>query len=86
MPKPGAVTGGNLINLAAVEKTKQTNITKIWYCSTRLVTQGCQTVKCATAVKTRNRLHDLPVLHKESKKSYTNKQTSDVCASDSWQK
>ena len=30
---PGAVTGGNLINLAAIEKTKQKNITELQYCT-----------------------------------------------------
>ena len=29
---PGAVTGGNLINLAAIEKTKQKNIIELQYC------------------------------------------------------
>ena len=30
---PGAVTGGNLINLAAVEKTKGINIIELQYCT-----------------------------------------------------
>ena len=30
---PGAVTGGNLINLAAIEKTKRKNITELQYCT-----------------------------------------------------
>ena len=30
---PGAVTGGNLINLAAVEKTKRKNIIELQYCT-----------------------------------------------------
>ena len=30
---PGAVTGGHLINLAAVEKTKRKNIIEFQYCS-----------------------------------------------------
>ena len=32
---PGAVTGGNLINLAAVEKTKRKNIIELQYCTGR---------------------------------------------------
>ena len=30
---PGAVTGGNLINLTAVEKTKRKNIIELKYCT-----------------------------------------------------
>ena len=30
---PGAVTGGNLINLAAIEKTKRKNITELQHCT-----------------------------------------------------
>ena len=30
---PGAVTGGNLINLVAVEKTKRKNINELQYCT-----------------------------------------------------
>ena len=30
---PGAVTGGNLINLSAVEKTKRKNIIELQYCT-----------------------------------------------------
>ena len=30
---PGAVTGGNLINLAAIEKTKRKYITELQYCT-----------------------------------------------------
>ena len=30
---PGAVTGDNLINLAAIEKTKPKNITELQYCT-----------------------------------------------------
>ena len=30
---PGAVTGGNLMNLATVEKTKRKNIMELQYCT-----------------------------------------------------